>query len=71
MGWEWWLGKASAGYSLKEDVEAFITSCFGYWGKNSPGGRKRHRRPFFKFFIAVKDLAKFSIGTGINLRNLY
>lgn len=66
MGWEWWLGKASAGYSVKEDVEAFITSCFGYWGKNSPGGRKRHRCLFFfNFLLLLKILKNFPLELGL------
>lgn len=46
---------------------SFNTSSFGYWGKNSLTlhGKEETQVPFF----AVKDLAKFSIGTGINLRN--
>lgn len=66
MGWEW---KQSASDSFKEDVETFNTSCFGSWGKNSLilHGKEKTWVSFF----AVKVLAKFSIGPGINLRNPY
>ena len=63
------MWKQSASCSFKEDGEAFNTSCFGNGGKNSLTlhGKEETQVSFF----AVKDLAIFSIGTGINLRDPY